>query len=178
MQASRAYTEANADCFMGPIGRLARRTRATYTIGGDARERPPTRRGRLLDIVQRAKAMVLSPAAEWRVIEPESGDPGYLIVNYVAFLAAIPPASIFLRGLLFGWRGPRMGFHHFHHFGFFSGLFGAVVHWLVALVVVYAHGGHHRRAGADLFGAEEPAERDEARGLLDRRRPGSRAYSR
>jgi hypothetical protein len=91
-----------------------------------------------LDIVQRAKAMVLSPAAEWRVIEPESGDPAYLIANYVAFLAAIPPACVFLRGLLFGWRGPRMGFHHFHHFGFFSGLFGAVVHWLVALVVVYA----------------------------------------
>jgi uncharacterized protein YqgC (DUF456 family) len=91
-----------------------------------------------LDIVQRAKAMVLSPAAEWRVIEPESGDPAYLVVNYVAFLAAIPPASFFLRGLLFGWRGPQMGFHHFHHFGFFSGLFGAVVHWLVALVVVYA----------------------------------------
>ena len=82
--------------------------------------------------------MVLSPAAEWRVIEPESGDPGYLIVNYVAFLAAIPPACLFLRGLVFGWRWPRVGFHHIHHFGLFSGLFGAVVHWLVALVVVYA----------------------------------------
>ncbi|MFY9969465.1 MAG: Yip1 family protein [Roseiarcus sp.] len=91
-----------------------------------------------MDIVQRAKAMVLSPGAEWRVIEPESGDPAYLIVNYVAFLAAIPPAFQFLRGLLLGWRGPRIGFHHIHHFGLFSGLFGAVVHWLVALVVVYA----------------------------------------
>ncbi len=94
--------------------------------------------GGLLDIVQRAKAMVLSPAAEWRVIEPESGDPAYLIVNYVAFLAAIPPACLFLRRLLFDWRGPRIGFHHIHHFGLFSGLFGAVVHWLAALVVVYA----------------------------------------
>ena len=91
-----------------------------------------------MDIVQRAKAMVLSPAAEWRAIEPESGDPGYLVANYVAFLAAIPPVCDFLRRLLFGWRGPRLGFHHFHHGGFFSGLFGAVVHWLVAFVVVYA----------------------------------------
>jgi hypothetical protein len=90
-----------------------------------------------LDFVQRARAIVLTPAAEWRAIEPESGDTAYLFTNYVAPLAAIPPVSEFLRGILFGWRGPRFGFHHVHH-GFFSGLFGAVVHWLVAFAVVYA----------------------------------------
>src|SRR5271165_575581 len=89
----------------------------------------------VLDIVQRAKAMVLSPAAEWRAIEPESGDAGYLFANYVAILAAIPPVCEFLRRGLFGWGGMHM--RHFHHVGFLSSLFGAVVHYLVAFVVVY-----------------------------------------
>jgi hypothetical protein len=93
--------------------------------------------GASLDIVQRAKAMLLAPAAEWRAIEPESGDTAYLFVNYVAILAAIPPVCEFLRRILFGWRGPRFGFHHVHH-GVFATLFGAVLHWLAAFVVVYA----------------------------------------
>src|SRR5208283_1382782 len=99
------------------------------------RQRPAS--GDVLDIVQRAKAMVLSPAAEWRAIEPESGDAAYLFANYVAILAAIPPVSALLRRTLFGWRGPRHGFHNGHH-GFFGGLFGAFLHWLAAFVIVYA----------------------------------------
>ena len=34
-----------------------------------------------LEIIERAKGIVLSPAVEWRVIEPESGDAGYLFLN-------------------------------------------------------------------------------------------------
>jgi hypothetical protein len=90
-----------------------------------------------LDIVQRAKAILLAPAAEWRVIEPESGDAAYLFANYFAILAAIPPICEFLRRGLFGWRGPPFGFHHVHH-GVFASLFGAVFHWLAAFVFVYA----------------------------------------
>ncbi len=89
-----------------------------------------------MDLVQRAKAMILSPAAEWRAIEPESGDTGYLFANYVAILAAIPPVCEFLRGGVFGWGGVHL--RHLHHAGFFSSLFGALVHYLVAFVVVYA----------------------------------------
>jgi len=80
--------------------------------------------------------MVLSPAAEWRAIEPESGDTGYLFANYVAILAAIPPVCEFLRHGVFGWRASH--FHHFHHDGFFSSLFGGLVHYLMTFVVVYA----------------------------------------
>jgi hypothetical protein len=87
-----------------------------------------------LDLVQRAKAMILTPAAEWRTIERESGDPGYLFVNYVACLAAIPPICQFLRWHVFGWRHMRF----YHHAGLFGGLFGALAHWLAAFVVVYA----------------------------------------
>src|SRR5271165_4831147 len=90
-----------------------------------------------VDIVQRARAMVLSPAAEWQAIEPESGDAAYLFANYVAILAAIPPVCEVLRRTLFGWRGPRHGFHNVHH-GFFGGLIGAFLHWLAAFVIVYA----------------------------------------
>ncbi len=90
-----------------------------------------------MDLVQRAKAMVLSPADEWRAIEPESGDAVYLFANYVAILAAIPPVCEFLRRGLFGWGG--MHFRHLHHhLGFFPSLFGALIHYLVAFVVVYA----------------------------------------
>ena len=88
-----------------------------------------------MDIVERAKAIILSPAAEWRAIEPESGDAGYLFVNYAALLAAIPPVCEFLRRGVFGWGGPR--FHHFHHAGFFSSLSGAVVRYLATFVALY-----------------------------------------
>jgi hypothetical protein len=88
-----------------------------------------------LDLVQRAKAMVLSPAAEWRTIERESGDAAYLFANYVAALAAIPPVCAFLRRHVLGTRIPHF---HGHRGGFFSGLFGAFLHWLVAFVLIYA----------------------------------------
>jgi hypothetical protein len=91
-----------------------------------------------VDIVERAKAMVLSPGVEWRTIERESGDAAYLFTNYAAILAAIPPLAEFVRHGFYGWRGPRYGFHHMHHSGFFGGLFGAVVQWLLILVAVYA----------------------------------------
>ena len=89
-----------------------------------------------MDIVERAKAIVLRPAAEWRAIETESGDTGYLFTNYVAILAAIPPVAAFIRRVIIGAPGPGFGRHA--HFGFFSSLFGAVIHYLAAFVVVYA----------------------------------------
>lgn len=88
-----------------------------------------------MDIVERAKAIILSPAAEWRAIEPESGDVGYLFVNYAALLAAIPPICEFLRRGVFGWARPR--FHHFHHVGFFASLSSAVAHYLATFVALY-----------------------------------------
>ena len=45
--------------------------------------------------------------SEWRRIEPESGDAGYLFANYAAYLAAIPPICEFLRRGVFGWGGRR-----------------------------------------------------------------------
>jgi Yip1 domain len=86
-------------------------------------------------IVERAKAVILSPAAEWGKIEPESGDAGYLFANYAAFLAAIPPICEFLRRGFVGFAGPHL--RHLHHYGFFSSLFGGAVHYIVTFVVLY-----------------------------------------
>ncbi len=90
-----------------------------------------------MDFVQRAKALVLSPADEWRKIERESGDPGYLFISYVAYLAAIPPVCAFLRWHVLAWRW--MHVHH-RHAGFFGGLFYSIVHWLAAFAFVYGMG--------------------------------------
>jgi hypothetical protein len=87
-----------------------------------------------LDLVERAKAIVLRPSAEWRAIETESGDVAYLFTNYVAILAAIPVVARLIRQTVIGGPGPRFGHHHF---GFFSSLFSAVVHYVAAFVIVY-----------------------------------------
>ena len=79
---------------------------------------------------------MLAPAAEWRAIEPSLGDTGYLFTNYAAIVAAIPPVCEFLRRTSSA-GGAAVLFHHVHH-GFFSTLFGGVLHWLVTFVVVYA----------------------------------------
>ncbi len=88
-----------------------------------------------MDVYERAKAMVLSPSSEWLSIEPESGDAGYLFTNYAAFVAAIPPICEFLRHGVFGAAGRH--FRHLHPHGFFSSLFGGIVHYLVTFIVLY-----------------------------------------
>lgn len=87
-----------------------------------------------MDVVERAKAMILSPAGAWRAIEPEPGGAGDLYVPYVAVLAAIPPVCEVLRRSLIGW-GPRL--HHLHHHGFLAGLFGGVARYLATFVALF-----------------------------------------
>ena len=87
-----------------------------------------------MNVVERAKAMVLSPAAEWRTIETEPGDAGFLFSNYAAFLAAIPPVCMVLRRGMSGFA-PRL--HHVHHHGVFASLSGAVVQYVMTFVVLY-----------------------------------------
>ncbi len=88
-----------------------------------------------MDIVERAKAMVMSPGVEWRAIDRESGDAGFLFVNYVAVLAAIPPIAEFLRRLLFGGVAARL--HDLHHTGLIGVLFGGLLRYLATFVALY-----------------------------------------
>jgi len=49
-----------------------------------------------MDLVERVKAILITPKTEWPVIATESGDAQYLFTNYVAILAAVPPVAMFL----------------------------------------------------------------------------------
>jgi hypothetical protein len=82
-----------------------------------------------MDVVERAKAMVLTPKTEWLKIEPESGDTAFLFTNYVAILAAIPAVCGFIGFSIIGFGPFRLGF--------FSGISGAIVRYLLAFVMVY-----------------------------------------
>ena len=58
-----------------------------------------------MNLVERVKAILLSPRTEWAVIDGESGDAGYLFKNYVAILAAIPAVALLIWSLLLGGFG-------------------------------------------------------------------------
>ena len=45
-----------------------------------------------MNLVERVKAIIMTPKTEWLAIEGEPGDPQFLFSNYVAILAAIPVA--------------------------------------------------------------------------------------
>jgi hypothetical protein len=49
-----------------------------------------------MQLVERVKAIVLRPQAEWKVIEQEPETLSDLFVNYVAILAAIPEVARFV----------------------------------------------------------------------------------
>lgn len=58
-----------------------------------------------MNIVERAKAISLSPAATWPVIEAESHDVKSLFVPYMLILAAIPAVASFIGTSLIGIGG-------------------------------------------------------------------------
>jgi uncharacterized membrane protein YGL010W len=78
-----------------------------------------------MDIVARAKAIILSPATEWTFIEGEPGDAAGLYRNYIAILAAIPPVCRLVGSLLFGTD--RIG----------HAILSAIVYYLLSLVAIY-----------------------------------------
>lgn len=79
-----------------------------------------------MDLVARAKNILLSPHGEWKAIAAEPGDVGTLYSTYIVPMAAIPPVC----GLI--------GFTFFlGRFGFGFGLVSAVLQYALALVGVY-----------------------------------------
>jgi len=79
-----------------------------------------------MDIVARAKSILLSPNTEWPVIAAERTTVGELYTGYIMPLSAIPPlATLIGFSLLFG------------RFGFGFGLIGAIVSWVLGLAGVY-----------------------------------------
>ena len=81
-----------------------------------------------MQLVARAKNMLLSPKTEWLVVAGESTDAKSLYTGYVLLLAALPPVCSFLSYALFFRRfNANVG----------VGVELAVVRYLLALAVVY-----------------------------------------
>lgn len=60
-------------------------------------------------LVERVKAILLTPKTEWEVIEREPADIVDLFRNYVAILAAIPAVCGFIGTVLVGFSVPIIG---------------------------------------------------------------------
>jgi hypothetical protein len=90
-----------------------------------------------MDIVERVKAILLTPKSEWLVIERESGEPAYLFTSYVAILAAIPAVCGFIGMSIVGVSLPVVGTIRV---GIVSGIASAIVQYLLAFALVYVVG--------------------------------------
>ena len=82
-----------------------------------------------MNLVERVKAILMSPKTEWQVINGETGDPTHLFSNYVAILAAVPAAATFI-GSSFG-----MGVGMALIYGIFLYVFYCVYWYVEALVI-------------------------------------------
>jgi len=81
-----------------------------------------------MDIVARAKTLILQPKQEWQAIAREPGDIRYLLTNYVAILAAVPPICSFIGESVLGFGPFRIGFG--------AGLAHAIFSYVLTLVGV------------------------------------------
>ena len=90
-----------------------------------------------MEILARAKRLILTPAEEWRAIAAESAEPKALLRDWVAPLALVPAVCGFIGTLLVArFIGAGYGFH----LSFGSILAGQVLGFVVQLVgvVVFA----------------------------------------
>ena len=81
-------------------------------------------------IIQRARALLVSPRNEWPVIAAESATVQDLYREYIMIVAAIPPVCLFVKASILGyaWRGFRV-----YRLGIGAGLTAAVAEYLVSL---------------------------------------------
>ena len=92
-------------------------------------------RGRM-DSDRAGKARVLSPALEWRAVEPEPGEAGGRS-EITRRSSPPPPPSASSCAAACSARA-ACGSPHFHHGGFFASLSGGFVHYLMTFVLLYA----------------------------------------
>ena len=89
-----------------------------------------------MNLVDRAKNILLSPNSEWEVIRSESSTPTELITQYAVILAAIPAIAGFigyyLIGLSYGFGTIRLGIG--------TSLSWAILTFILSLISVYVLG--------------------------------------
>jgi hypothetical protein len=86
-----------------------------------------------MDLVGRAKGILLDPKAEWHVVEAEPADTGALLKGYVAILAAIPAVCGFIGTSIVGIGGYRTPFL----FGIVSAITGYVITFVGVYVMAF-----------------------------------------
>jgi len=82
-----------------------------------------------MNLVERVKGILLQPKSEWPVISGEPGNAGYLIPNYVAIVAAIPPVCAFIGLSIIGYGPIRLGI--------LTGLLDAILVYVLSLISVF-----------------------------------------
>lgn len=85
-------------------------------------------------IFERAKAILLKPKDTWPVIKDEVTTITDIFKGYVGILAALPAIAGFLGRWIFGVSIPFWGHYRV---GFFEGLTGAIITYILTLLGVY-----------------------------------------
>jgi hypothetical protein len=88
-------------------------------------------------LLQRVKALLVSPKTEWSVIAAEPATVGGLYRNYVLILAAIPAVCGFIKGSLIGYGTFLFGSYRL---GIGAGLGNMVLTYALSLAMVFALG--------------------------------------
>ena len=85
-------------------------------------------------VIQRARALLVAPRAEWPVIAAEPATVQDLYRDYILILAAIAPICQFLKTSILGyaWHGFRV-----YRLGLASGLTAAAAQYVMTLIGVY-----------------------------------------
>jgi len=85
-------------------------------------------------IIQRARAVLVTPRTEWPVIVAEPTTVQDLYREYIMILAAIPPVAQFVKVCILGyaWHGFRV-----YRLGMGPGLTAAIVQYVASLAAVY-----------------------------------------
>jgi Yip1 domain len=87
-----------------------------------------------MNVVDRAKNIVVAPRTEWAVIEAEPTTINDIYKGYVVPLALIPAVAGFLGASIIGMNVPGAGTVRI---GFFAGLIGAILQLGLSLALVY-----------------------------------------
>jgi hypothetical protein len=88
-----------------------------------------------MNLVERAKRILLSPQTEWQVIDGESTSPAALYTGYIMPLAAIAPIANVIGYSVFGIRVPFSATVYRVPIG--SAITSAVVSYVLTLIGVY-----------------------------------------
>jgi len=85
-------------------------------------------------VIQRARALLVTPRTEWPVIAAEPATVQGLYRDYFMVLAAIPPVCQFVKVSILGyaWHGFRV-----YRIGMGAGLSGAIVEYVTSLAAIY-----------------------------------------